>query len=214
VSRKIVAAILAAGASSRFGSPKQLAKLHDKTLLDISLDNLIDAHVDKIGVVIGSNFDQVNAHLENRKTLIAGDFATLNNAKWEHGLSSSIRTATEFAITNDATHLLLVACDQPFVTAKLIRRLCEYGIEEVQPRANSERIPSTSPSTIVACRYGGSVGIPALFPALYFEKMRALTGDKGAKSIILECQDSSFIDFDQAAVDIDTTNDLSSATTL
>jgi molybdenum cofactor cytidylyltransferase len=209
-----VAAILAAGASSRFGSPKQLAKLQDRTLLDISLDNLIDANIGKICVVIGSNFDQINAHLENRKALITGGFVTLNNIEWKQGLSSSIRAAAEFAITSDATHLLLVACDQPLVTAKLIRRLCEYGIEEVQPGANSKRLPSLFASSIVACQYGGSVGIPAVFPAIYFEKMRALTGDKGAKSIILECKDSAFVDFEQAAVDIDTTDDLNSATRL
>jgi len=49
----ITALVLAAGASQRMGSPKQLLRLGEKTLLEHVLGAVRDANVDEIVLVLG-----------------------------------------------------------------------------------------------------------------------------------------------------------------
>jgi molybdenum cofactor cytidylyltransferase len=55
----VAAVILAAGASTRFGSPKVLAQLDGRTLLEHVLDAVRDAGIDEIVVVLGHAADEV-----------------------------------------------------------------------------------------------------------------------------------------------------------
>lgn len=195
---KIVAAILAAGSSSRFGSPKQLAQIGTKPLIDFAMDAVDGAGLDHICVVLGSNFDAINDHLLRRKDSSAIKFQTLQNSDWKNGLSSSIQTATKFAIEEDATHLLLLACDQPFVSSVLLQKLLKFANE------------ATHKVDIVACKYGNSVGIPAIFPATFFNELIGLKGDKGAKSVIQRYATPVLVEFPQGSRDVDFIADLNS----
>jgi len=195
MSTKVVAAVLAAGSSSRFGSPKQLAKIRSKSLIDLALDALDSAEIEHICVVLGCNFEAINEHLNERKNSTGITFHTLTNANWKNGLSTSIHTATKFACAKDATHLLLLACDQPFVNSDLIKNLLECAKE-------------TPKGEIVACKYENSAGIPAIFPASYFDALLEIEGDKGAKSVILKSTAPVLVDFPDGALDIDYPEDL------
>ncbi len=194
---KVVAAILAAGSSSRFGSPKQLAKIGNQTLIDLALDALDRADLEHIGVVLGCNFEAINDHLHEQKNSIGASFHVLKNLDWKNGLSSSVHTATKFAIAKDASHLLLLACDQPLVSSALIRNLLEIANETVHK------------NDIVACKYENSPGIPAIFPAIYFDELLKIEGDKGAKSVIIKSKTPVQIEFPNGAKDIDSQEDLS-----
>jgi molybdenum cofactor cytidylyltransferase len=55
----VAAVILAAGASTRFGSPKVLAQLEGRTLLEHVLDAIREAGIDEIVVVLGHAADEV-----------------------------------------------------------------------------------------------------------------------------------------------------------
>ncbi len=207
LSRKVVGAILAAGASSRFGSPKQLAKFGDKTLIETALITLIQSDVNDICVVLGCAFDAVNKHLQTHMKSSADEFTVLNNQDWGQGLSSSIRKATAYAIDCDATDLLLMVCDQPYVTSELINKLLEVS-ERSHIQSNPISMPEQASSSIIACEYGNSVGIPAIFPQHYFTKLLALQGDRGAKSVILQSADPIYVAFEKGDVDIDIPSDL------
>jgi molybdenum cofactor cytidylyltransferase len=66
----------------------------------------------------------------------------------------------------------------------------------------------SQPGRIVASRYGLSSGVPALFPAVYFDRLSALTGDKGAKRLLIEYDRHVLkIPFARAEIDIDTPGD-------
>ncbi len=196
MSTKVVAAVLAAGSSSRFGSPKQLAKIGKKSLIDIPIDALEGAGLEHIGVVLGANFEAINEYLPKRNNSTGIKFHTLRNLDWNNGLSSSIQTATKFAIAEDATHLLLLACDQPFVSSALLQRLLMLVNE------------ATHKVDIVACKYENSAGIPAIFPAIYFDDLLKLEGDKGAKSIILKSKAPVLVEFPRGSRDVDLVEDL------
>jgi molybdenum cofactor cytidylyltransferase len=55
----VAAVILAAGASTRFGSPKVLARLEGRTLLEHVLDAVRDSGIDEIIVVLGHAAEEI-----------------------------------------------------------------------------------------------------------------------------------------------------------
>lgn len=185
--RKVLAAVLAAGASSRFGSAKQLAVVDGKALIEHVQIVLLESTADEVIVVLGCNHTEIEKH-------ILPEFTAINNDNWEEGIGSSVRLAVQSAFSADATHLLLLVCDQPYVSTCLI-----------------DRILSTSKfeeSKIIACRYGDTFGVPALFPREYFASLNELKGDKGAKSVIKASQRVEFVEFPEGLIDIDFQADL------
>jgi molybdenum cofactor cytidylyltransferase len=82
-------------------------------------------------------------------------------------------------------------CDQPFVHQGLLDQLM---LDK-----------KTSGKGIIACSYAGTVGVPALFDQKYFSELLALKGTEGAKKVILNHQEDTFlVDFPLGAVDLDT----------
>jgi molybdenum cofactor cytidylyltransferase len=184
---KTVGVILAAGASTRFGSPKQLAKIGHQTLLAKAQSNLLECRLNANGVVLGS-------HAAELKAFLLDGIEVIHNKEWASGLASSVQKATAFATARKATHLLIAVCDQPLVTAELLNQLLQRSAE--------------SPQSIIACGYGDSPGVPAIFPARCFGKLARLEGDRGAKAIIMAENDREIVAFPQGEIDIDKPSDL------
>jgi len=66
----------------------------------------------------------------------------------------------------------------------------------------------SEPARIVASQYHLSCGVPALFPAAYFERLQTVTGDKGAKPLLIEFDQTVLkVPFARAELDIDTRSD-------
>jgi len=187
LTRKTIASILAAGASSRFGSAKQLARFGDKSLLEHVETVVLSSTVDETTIVVGCGRQDLQAH-------VLPDVKAIENAGWSEGLASSVRCATEYAGRNNASHLLLLVCDQPFVTSCLIDKILSLSKFE--------------PERIIACSYGDSIGVPALFPNRFFKDLLALKGDTGAKSVIKSSADVELVDFPEGVVDVDFPTDL------
>ena len=175
--------ILAAGSSSRLGSPKQLVNWHSKPLLRHLAEQAIATNV-PVTIILGANKDLI------RPTVADLAVQILENDDWQEGMSSSIRLATQ-RINADA--LLLMVCDQPHVTTAHLS-----GLIEAQSR-----------SPIIASAYAGTLGVPALFDRSLFGELAALTGQQGAKAVLQRHRDSIHaIHFEDGAADIDTPEDL------
>ena len=85
-------------------------------------------------------------------------------------------------------------CNQPFVTAAVINNLV------MAFRSNSKGI--------VASKYSGTVGVPALFGREYFAALAALSGAAGAKQIIADhTSDVVRVPFPKGTTDVDTPED-------
>jgi molybdenum cofactor cytidylyltransferase len=115
----VAAVVLAAGASSRLGEPKQLATLGGETLLERTVRVAREAGCSPVVVVLGAEYVQV---LGNS---VLGDVVTVINDKWEEGMASSIRlgVGTLGLVAKDAEGVLLMTCDQPAVTVKHLSQL-------------------------------------------------------------------------------------------
>lgn len=178
--------ILAAGASTRLGRPKQLLPWQGKTLLQHAVQTALTIATQPV-VVTGCNADQLAAGLNHTQVHI------VFNPDWEQGIASSIRYGLQALLdrTPAPDQVIFMVCDQPFVSAELL-------LDLINERQKSQR-------SIVASSYAGTLGIPALFDKSMFPQLLDLQGDMGAKKLIQGHPDEvAFVEFPQGNIDIDT----------
>lgn len=163
---KIGGLLLAAGGSSRFGSPKQLAEFDGESLIRRATKALIEAGCEPVTVVLGAEIEHSTLQLADLRV------STTINQDWEDGMSSSIKTGlkTLEASDPDLAAVLISLCDQPLIDGQYLRRFVTT-FEQTDAR-------------IIAADYGDFRGVPAIFPRARFHDLCVLTGDKGAREII------------------------------
>ncbi len=182
--------ILAAGASTRLGSPKQLLELSGKTLIEnvVLTANATEFHP---VVVLGSDADKI------RNVITDLPVEIVINENWKSGMASSIKVGLDrvLEIHSDLTAVILLLCDQPFITSETLVKLAEARTFSGKP--------------IVASAYEGTLGTPALFSRELFEELRNLGGSKGAKPLIERYRANGVesIPAPEAAFDIDSLKD-------
>lgn len=187
-----VAVILAAGASTRMGCVKQLLTLGAQTLLSHAILQARKANFDRIVVVLGAHSDQI-------LPIVGGDSQaeTTLNPQWETGMGSSIHAGLNYLRETgsepDAMAILLV--DQPHVTA--------YHLLAMR------RLFRDTQAAIVAARYDGRLGVPALFRREMFPLLAALPASSGARQLLRHSGITvEPFPLPEAAIDIDTPADL------
>jgi molybdenum cofactor cytidylyltransferase len=180
----IAAIILAAGASTRMGYPKQLLPFQGQSLLRAITKTALAANFDPIIVVLGAYIAQTQLEVINLPVQI------VENRDWQRGMGASIRSGMQaLPIGIDAVTLLL--CDQPFVSAQLLN--------------DSKSLYSATHHPMIASAYQDAIGVPALFDASFFSELAQLDQLEGAKTIIQRHPNAvSTIDFPQGAIDVDT----------
>lgn len=182
------AIVLAAGASSRFGSPKQLVRVDGRPLLHAAVSRAVEVAGHAVSVVLG-------AHAADLAPLLRHTAASIViNRDWSEGMASSIRAGVS-RLPGSCGGVMLVLADQAAVTAEDLRRL-----------ATSWR---RQPDYVVAAQYGATLGAPAIFPASYFRDLTELRGDRGAQALFKRNPDRVIrVPMDSASIDIDTPEDL------
>jgi len=181
--------ILAAGASTRLGQPKQNLRFQNKTLLQNAIETGLASGCRPLIVVLGANADQIHLPAKHE------DVEIIVNSQWPEGMASSIRVAIN-AIQKDSSvkAVIIMLCDQPYVNVELLERLQKKQFETSKP--------------IIACAYNNSVGVPALFSRSIFNDLLLLAGNEGAKKIIKNHPDNvATILFEKGGIDIDTMDD-------
>jgi CTP:molybdopterin cytidylyltransferase MocA len=179
--------VLAAGAGTRFGGAKQLARAGERTLVATAARRALASCPAGVVVVTGCHASAVECALRRI------DVATVRNRRWRSGIAGSLRRGVE-ALGAAPAAVLVLLCDQAAVTAPDLQRLTVAW--------------RTRPGCIAAARYGGGLGVPAIFPRRYWASLRRLRGDRGARSVIGAAATVTAVDLPSAAFDIDTAADL------
>jgi molybdenum cofactor cytidylyltransferase len=182
--------VLAAGMSSRFGTPKQLLAYHGKSLLWHTADVALQTGAWPVVVVVGANGVDVKKEIEGMRSEV------VNNESWEEGIASSLRCGLTMVqkINPGADGIIFMVCDQPYVTISLLDCLLKAQHETGLP--------------IVASSYQNNLGTPALFHKTFFGELMALKGDTGARNLIRQHEGLvTTVPFAKGGIDIDTRTD-------
>ncbi len=184
------AVLLAAGASSRLGAPKQLIHYQGCSLVRRAAISLLESGCRPIIVVIG-------ACAAVADELAGLDVYGVENLQWREGMSSSIRTGLREVrrIQPEVDAILMSVCDQPFVTGPDLRALVQFYRQSAIP--------------IAASQYGSTLGVPAIFREDLFSELMALEGDAGARRVIQEHKAGvAAFSLSNAELDVDQTEDV------
>jgi len=187
--------VLAAGAASRFGSPKALAELGGRPMLEHVLDAARLAGLAPVIVVLGTAGDEVEAGVE------WGSEVRVRNPDPERGLASSFRVglaAVEASAGGEDATLILLG-DQPRTDPGLIARLIAA--------------PATALRPIVAPRYARGGGPnPLLLHRSAYGLARLAAGDRGLGPVLASHPELvSYVDVPGSNPDVDTPADLADA---
>jgi molybdenum cofactor cytidylyltransferase len=163
VHERVAAVVLAAGASARFGTPKQLLPWGDDTLLGHVVDTALSSDAQPVVVVLGHQADACRAALSGRPV------TTVVNPDWAQGQSSSVKAGLAALPSNVGAALFLLA-DQPGVTPALINTLIERHRVTLAP--------------VVWPEHEGRRGNPVVFDRVTFPQVNRLTGDVGGRSVL------------------------------
>lgn len=179
--------VLAAGASSRMGTPKQLLPFQGRSLLRYVAEVAIASYCDPVVVVLGSRAERMMLEVDELT------LHTVENPQWADGMGTSIAAGITAltAINQDLNAVIIVLCDQPFVSTSLLNQLVASYRATQHP--------------IIASAYAKTIGVPALFDRSLFTELRRMNANVGAKYLIKQHAEKVFqVSFPKGAIDLDT----------
>ncbi len=155
----IAAVVLAAGAATRFGSPKQLL------LLPYVLDSLRAAPVDEIVIVSGAYpiDPESGLDLEGTRVVLCPD--------WELGPGASLRCGLA-ALPNEAGSALVVLADGPYLDPRAVERVMAHSDQ----------------AEFVAATYDGVRSHPAVIARALWDRIPD-EGGRGLDPLLIPCED-------------------------
>lgn len=184
--------MLAAGASSRMsGVDKLLENIDGEALLRRSAKVALNAQADTVLVVLPPDHDLRQAVLEGLAVNI------VPSPDWKNGMSASILAGLS-AVSDDCDAVIVALADMPEITPDHMNRL----IAAFDPTENREICRAVSSD--------GTPGHPVLFGRRFFETLAALSGDRGARDVLITAPDF-LVDVQTmgqgAVIDLDTPQD-------
>lgn len=182
--------VLAAGGSSRLGTPKQLIEFRGEPLVRRAARAAGEAGANPVIVVLGAEATEIAHALAGVERV-----SSITNDLWQSGLASSlamgIRETQRICPRCDA--LLIITADQPLVRVEALRALLAAFVGDAR---------------LVAAEYSGTIGVPAIIGSEHFTAMLALEGDAGAgRWLRSRMSDVVRVPMAEAAIDIDTAED-------
>ena len=178
---KVQGIVLAAGFSSRMKSLKMKLKIGDKTLLEKSMENLLD-FCSEIYVICGFQCDEIKR--------IVGSNSKVNvifNKNFENGMFSSIKTGLAQI---SADRVFILPGDIPFVEKQVYQKLLKNH------------------SDIVIPIFRGQKGHPILLNLSVIKKILLEDTDSNLRKIIRKIgYETMEVDSDSILIDIDTIDD-------
>ena len=156
------------------GSPKQLLKWKDKTMLGHIVDVALESEAGEVMVIVGAEAEKV-------KQVIPPRARTVFNARYQAGQSESVKAAVAASTNSEAIVFLLT--DQPNITPHIINALIQKWRETLAP--------------IVCARVNGKRANPVLFDRSVWHDLNQLTGDTGGRAIF-DRHEIVYVDWDDS----------------
>lgn len=159
--------VLAAGAATRFGGPKPLARFRGERFVDRAVGTLVAGGCDRVLVVVGA----LDVGAVRHAILVL-------NSEWRSGMGSSLRAGLLAA--GDAAAVVVTLVDQPLIGPEAVRRLIDAWLDG---------------APIAVAAYAGRQAHPVLFGrAAVAELLPTLAGDVGARAFLAARPDTVVVD--------------------
>jgi molybdenum cofactor cytidylyltransferase len=154
--------ILAAGKARRFGGAKQLADLNGRPMLEHAVRAMTASPVGRVVVVLGAGAEDVIAQvdLHGAEPIVC--------ERWEEGQSASL--AFGLGELSECDAIVVTLGDLPNLSTNAIRRVIAARGDGVEA---------------VRATYAGEPGHPVLLERELFERLRDVSGDHGARNLLL-----------------------------
>lgn len=160
-SARVTGLVLAAGGSTRLGTPKQLLPYGAEPLLGHVLGVARECRFDQLLCVIGGGAADVLERVD------FGGVKVVENPQFGDGCSSSIAAALG-AVDPRSDTLVLMLGDQPGVRAETVATL----------------LRAIGDAPLAVCAYADGRGHPIAFARSIFGDLAALHGDKGVWKLL------------------------------
>lgn len=157
----VSAIVLAAGLSQRFDGHKMLHEIDGTPMIRRVVETIAKCGFHETIVVTGHKAEEVEA-------ILPEGVRTVKNPNFEQGMGTSIAAGIG-AAKGSGTGYLIVPGDMPYLTAATLVALAD----------------GTDPDRLAACRGGDGPEPPAFFGHAYRQELQSLTGDKGARAILM-----------------------------
>lgn len=191
--RKVAGLILAAGASTRMGRPKQLLSLGGLSLLDRVLEEALKSDLHRVILVLGYQAKEIKDALKTNRH--HSKLKIIENKDYGDGISSSIIAGLSEAEEN-YDHCMVILADMPHITSNLINLLLRQYLASGLP--------------LGAIKIKGRRSHPVIIGRRFYDELHRLQGDVGARDLFLRYPDQVCLvepeeDYDDQ--DIDTMED-------
>tara|TARA_B100001741_G_C16285609_1_gene474349 strand:+ start:58 stop:672 length:615 start_codon:yes stop_codon:yes gene_type:complete len=163
---KILKLLLAAGRSNRFGSQNKLLELlNGKKVIEHTVENLLKIFNKKeILVVTGYQVNEIELSLKKY------EIKTSYNSFYYKGIGTSISHAITINKLN-LDGIMIIPADMPLITTLDYKKIIKGFV-------------SNNLKKIICPKYKNSEGNPLILPKKYFEILKSLKGDEGAKKFL------------------------------
>lgn len=183
--------VLAAGAATRFGGGKLLARFRDRPLVAWACRAALHSPVESVTVVLGSRADEVERALA---ALTDARLRTIRCRNWQDGLAASLRCGLA-CLPLECRAVLIFLGDMPNVDAGMTARLLDAVLNG---------------ATAALPEFAGLPGHPVALGSVFFDRIESLEGDCGARAFLKDDPGVMWIPVDNPGCiqDIDTREDI------
>ena len=160
--------VLAAGASTRMGSPKQLLDVGGRPMLERVVAAACASRLDEVVVVLGAEAERIRDAVDVQRARV------IVNEQYADGMSTSLRAGIG-ALGDDVDHVVVILGDQPGVDASLIDQLLEARESSGLPAA--------------ALDFDGLLHPPVVLARELWPRIDELRGDVGLRQLLRDDPD-------------------------
>ena len=187
---KIKKIVLAAGESNRFGDKNKLSEMiNNKPIINHVLDTLFEIFdYSELIVIVGHEHKLIKNLIRNK------DIKILVNIDYKKGIGTSIALGVNYLET-DIDGVMIIPADMPYLNSEDLINLEKKFIE-----LNCEKV--------VMPEYNSRIGNPVILPRNYFNTLKSLKDDFGARSLIKKKDIITFKTGFGTIFDIDTKEEL------
>ena len=163
---KIKKILLAAGESKRFGDKNKLSEMiNDKPIINHVLDTLFEIFdYSELIVIVGHEHKLIKNLIFNK------DIKILENINYKKGIGTSIALGGK-DLETDIDGVMIIPADMPYLNSKDLINLEKKFIE-----LNCEKV--------IMPKHNSRIGNPVILPRNYFNTLKSLKDDFGARSLI------------------------------